>query len=794
MGAARIMRRRAVGMLAMALIIGVAGGAVLAAFAGARRTSTAATRLAARGNTEDIEIDPANYPAMDNIAKIAALPEVKRVSAVSGAPLCTRPCAPNGFTPGSLPISILGSPDGGFGYRMDLLGHLPHFHGRMADPTSVNEVEMNPEAAQQLHASLGSIVHMAVIQFGAGNGPPTLTPIDLKLVGIVRTPDELINSQNETMAQLFGTPAFARRFASHSMFGIIEVQLRHHAADIPAFEASLRRAFPGQAFDGQPFQQQASLYKAAVRPYSDALQLFGVIAALAAFLVVGEALWRAVRTDAGDNSTLRALGATHSQRGAVAFGRAVVATIAGAALAVLIGWLLSPLFPLGIARPVEPDPGLRFDLPVALIGFFGVVVPLMVVAAVAAWVTSRAHRNTRHAADHTPFLVDGMARAGAPVSAVTGLRLAFRGDRSGAGASSFATLFGLVVAIATTGAALTFGANLNRFVRTPTRYGWTWDARIQSTNSAFSQQEVREMRSDHDIHAVTTGTDGVITLKGRPVSTYGLTPLVGNAMPTATSGRMPNAPNEVALGEQTLHDLHLSVGDSVIATTPTGASVPLRIVGRTLLPSLTRNSEISVADGAVVTAPTLLRLDPSVASQSGPGPEVDFVLANVTPGSLPRVAARYANDAAVSGASQPGDIRGYDRVSATPLVLAALLALLGIAVLAHLLITSVRAHRNDLAILKSLGFTRGQISASVAWQATALAALALIVGIPLGVIAGRWSWSMFPRSFGAIAPPVVAPLTFTVLALVVLALANLIAAIPARLAARTRAAALLTVE
>jgi putative ABC transport system permease protein len=378
------------------------------------------------------------------------------------------------------------------------------------------------------------------------------------------------------------------------------------------------------------------------------------------------------------------------------------------------------------------------------------------------------------------------------VSTVTGLRFAFQADRSGVSASSFATLFGLVVAIATTGAALTFGANLNRFVRTPSRYGWTWDARIQSNANPFTPQQLAQFREDHDIRAVTAGTDGVITLSNHQVSTYGLTPLVGNAMPTATSGRMPRGLNEIVLGEQTLRDLHLSVGQSVVATTPTGASVPLRIVGRTLLPSLTRNSEISVADGAVVTAPMLARLEPEVAAPTGP--EVDFVLANVAPDSLPHVTARYANVAAVSGASQPGDIRGYDRVSATPLLLAALLAVLGVAVLAHLLLTSVRARRNDLAILKSLGFTRGQVSASVAWQATALAAVALAIGIPLGLIAGRWSWSSFQRSFGAVASPTVAPLAFTLLALSVLALANLIAAIPARLAARTRAAALLNVE
>ena len=72
-------------------------------------------------------------------------------------------------------------------------------------------------------------------------------------------------------------------------------------------------------------------------------------------------------------------------------------------------------------------------------------------------------------------------------------------------------------------------------------------------------------------------------------------------------------------------------------------------------------------------------------------------------------------------------------------MLAGLLALLAAAALAHLLVTSVRRRRRDLAILKSLGFVRGQVSAAVAWQATTVALLALAVGLPLGVALGRWT-------------------------------------------------------
>ena len=54
----------------------------------------------------------------------------------------------------------------------------------------------------------------------------------------------------------------------------------------------------------------------------------------------------------------------------------------------------------------------------------------------------------------------------------------------------------------------------------------------------------------------------------------------------------------------------------------------------------------------------------------------------------------------------------------------------------HTLITSVQRRRHDLAVLKTLGFVRGQVAATIAWQATTFAVVALCLGLPLGVAAG----------------------------------------------------------
>ena len=60
----------------------------------------------------------------------------------------------------------------------------------------------------------------------------------------------------------------------------------------------------------------------------------------------------------------------------------------------------------------------------------------------------------------------------------------------------------------------------------------------------------------------------------------------------------------------------------------------------------------------------------------------------------------------VTGASPPGYIAR--NVNVQSLILAGFLAVLGIGVLAHLLVTSVRSSRRELAVLTTLGCTRGQ--------------------------------------------------------------------------------------
>jgi FtsX-like permease family len=110
------------------------------------------------------------------------------------------------------------------------------------------------------------------------------------------------------------------------------------------------------------------------------------------------------------------------------------------------------------------------------------------------------------------------------------------------------------------------------------------------------------------------------------------------------------------------------------------------------------------------------------------------------------------------------------------------------------LLSSPFSATRDLAVLKTLGLVRSQVLRVVAWEASALAGAALLAGLPLGVLAGRWAWAVFAGSAGVSGTPDV-PVALVLAAIpVTLVLANLIAAGPGWDAARLRPASVLRTE
>jgi hypothetical protein len=232
----------------------------------------------------------------------------------------------------------------------------------------------------------------------------------------------------------------------------------------------------------------------------------------------------------------------------------------------------------------------------------------------------------------------------------------------------------------------------------------------------------------------------------------------------------------------------------------------MRIVGVAVFPSFGRGvfTPTDLGDGAAVFPDLLAQPD-----ATSPNDPYNFLLARFAGGpARPSQVSAFIDSIAQSSfhcsqdngncqvllSQPPTAVLNYASIEGTPLVLAGLLAILGSLTLAHLMVTSVRRRRRDLAVLKTLGFVRRQVSAAIAWQATVLALLATLVGLPLGIAAGRWAWQVFADRVG-VAPSLRLPvLTLVVVGPATIAVANLVAFGPGRMAGRLRPSEALRAE
>ncbi len=171
-----------------------------------------------------------------------------------------------------------------------------------------------------------------------------------------------------------------------------------------------------------------------------------------------------------------------------------------------------------------------------------------------------------------------------------------------------------------------------------------------------------------------------------------------------------------------------------------------------------------------------------------PGLDVDDVAA--------RLNEEYP-DSASSGENlpvQPAEVANLAVVRSLPLWLAAFVAALGIASLAHLLGATSARRRGELATLRSLGLTPRQTLACLVWQALTVTVVGLIIGVPLGIVAGKAAWSAVAGPVG-VATDVDRPLlVLGITGLVALAVAALVALVPGWRAGLARPAQALRAE
>ena len=763
----------------LVLLVGLAGGTVLIAVAGARRTASSFDRFRREARAADLTLNASGLD-LEGLDRVERLPQVEALARMAVMFLSMGPSAVD-----SSGVSFVAAVDGHLGMTVDRPRLVA---GRMPDPEAADEVIVSEGTAGILAAEAGDVIEPFMFpQAQSEDSPPVPraeTTVRLRVVGIGQVPSEISvgsGEQNNPVAEngfVVLTPAFFRTYRDQVGFydGLARVRL-FPGSDVPTFTTAVSAIYGNvseQFFEST--EAEVSGVEDAIDVLTTGLAVFALIAAFASLVIVGGSVGRQVYVGAAESETLRSLGMVRWDRVVVLAAFAVPVAVGGAVLAAVVAIAASPLMPIGLARAAEPDPGLSVDPAVLVVGSGAIALLVVGLTGVVAW------RCTRHSRDGagthgrstglTRVVVGRLARTGAPAPVVVGAQMAFEPGREAAEPRSLA-LAGAIAGIAGIVGAIVFSAGLDRLLTTPRLYGWNWDVTL--TSDTLSP---RDLVANPDIAALSAVVRADVSVEGRPTVGLGFESLKGPTGLVIVEGSEPHGPDEVALGTDTLDRLIPSraIGDSVEVTGPT-ASRELLIVGRTVFPVG------PLADGVVMTREGFERL----GGNEFPGLESSF---------LARWAEGVDHDAALidlglnGGATvdpeRPSEVANLTGIERLPLALSVLLAVLAGIAVGHGLVTAVHRRARDLAVLKAVGFVPRQLGATIVGQANTIAAVGLAVGIPIGWLVGQLAWTRVADGLG-IATDIPAPLleVLVLIAAVVLA-TNIIAAAPARTAAHTQ--------
>ena len=811
-------RRHLLSWLGLVVLIGLTGGAAIAIVAGARRTDTAYQRFLTSSAASDIAVVDSNDFLTEQIDldRVTELPAVKNVARASllffvGSTKTGKDLTTNDFVPIAGADTRLGSTID----RWKLLD------GRRADPQRIDEAVLDFEAADRLGLEVGDTLTLRlfrentfaakVLSFLAtvsdrvrGAIPPAKggfteladgPVVNVHIVGIEANPIAFPPVPGALRSWLHLTPAFYARFVvGVSQEEILMVRLRPQAS-LAEFKAAIERiGGSSTVFYGVTQAKHTANVERSLHLQAVVLWLLAGLIVGASLLVVAQALIRQGQIESLDDRTLRAIGMIRRELWAVGLARTAAIAVAGAAAAAGLAVLVSPLFPVGLARVAEPAPGVDVNLALVGGGFVAIVVLVMFAGAISSWRSACGGADTdllaRHGRVRPRAIMRFLQRSRLPLPAVLGARHALERQRGARGTAVpvWTTAVASTIAVATLVAAATFGASLNYLLDTPRLYGWSWDAQVGGQGLPDVGAQIGAGLADNaSISDFAAGTVLEVDIEGVRVEAFAVDPVKGVVSPALLAGRAPDGPREIVLGSKTLERLGVDVGNSVDVRIGDHQE-SFEVVGRAVFTNIGDTGQLG--RGAFLTL--------SALEQSVPDPPHNIVLVRIVPGrdraeALSRL-RRAVAPLPMASASLPTDLVSFGRVDNLPLLVAAVLGALAAAVLAHTLITTIHRRRRELAILKTLGFRRRQVAGTVAGQATTLAVIALAVGIPLGTIIGRVAWSRFAAAQGISSAPTVDVGAIALFVPAIILAALVVAAIPAWLAARVSPATALRGE
>jgi ABC-type lipoprotein release transport system permease subunit len=746
-------RRRWPSLIAIALLVALVGGVVTALAAGARRVDSAYDRFREARHvanlTASVELDEEQLPddrVAETVDALAAIDGVEGVSvdswwAIADLPdLEARPGAVTAFV--AAPLAVRGT----INEPIVLEGALP-------TAGDSETVVINQRAAELADLHVGDVLTMRtasparLAEWAANDGQFESDEaldgpvVDVRVAAIARS-DEDLGEQPFPLVSV--SPQFTAAHADEIAHLVPSVSLRADPDDLERVAAEAAAILAPYGMEVRGASSVGETIRPSTRVETATLWVAAAVAAAAGVLLVIQAVGRHLGGAASDHPTMRALGMTTRQLTLGGVLAVLPAIAAGVVLVPLVAWILSGLFPRGVARAAEPDPGPRIDGWAFAIGLLATTIVLVLATVLIARNAARAPRVDAVGRSHLAGWVIGRPAAS--------LGASFAGDPAGTGrpsrAQAVATVLGVALGVGGVIGIAALDASRQHLDASPRLYGAPTDLVFVSNGTFGMDALAQQVLATEGVTALTRAiaiNDFTLTATG-PGGSAGVEPSAyvierGDAVPPVAEGDYPAAPGQVGLGRAVADALGADVGDRVsVPVLGEGTRVELQVSG-----IVVAWDEEDPSHGFVTTPETLRQILCPTAT-----PQECDVSTNLFASVADADGRAALSELSFMDAVPPATVLRLQEVGPIPWLLAAFLCLLGVAGLAHAVVTAQRRRCRDVAIVRALGLRVRAASSALTWQAALLATGGAIVGLVLGVVVGRVLWRLLADDLGVI--------------------------------------------
>lgn len=740
----------------LALLVGTFAGTTMAAVVGARRTESAFDRFTSESGAADLTFDVSDGQALDEVRSLPGVASVGRATSAPPSAFWVQDGAVREFPRDVASIVVDGA-------VIEGLERVTIRSGRVAR-SGADEAVANRAWLDAMGFQVGDEVVLRLIDERARRALDDFTERGtvaalnsdsslgwehaVRIVGEAAGTADIARDEASRPARLLMADDVAARVwrISTDQLWCCGLELFVDVAEghVPASVGRALEAMPSDGTVVATLSEQRARVRSATRPYLLALTAFAVLVGAVGVVVVGGAIARQAAQDARGDLAHRASGADNRHFTVFALGRAIAIGAVAVVIALIIVATASPLLVLGPAASVEPDRSAGGDLHVLAVG--ATLIVLGVGFASLAAVSRVARSRGRTTASPRPL-------PGAfPIVPGLGFRFAF--PRTGPTRFLMrSALLTTSVAVGTATAVAVVSGSLEDLLGHPERYGSSWNVALTCNEGYCPIDNLglsnfnNLLRERPDVAGWSFVAFGSIGLDGQTTTAIGTTPGHNGPLPFAiTSGRAPKESDEVVLGTTTMRRLNVVIGDNL----PASVGAPLHVVGSAAFSGLGQADadRASLGIGAGLTAEGLRAHGGTENSANAV-----LVVGNATDTVKLAAGIRSAvSDVTVITRNTPGALSGWRDLRFMPAVLTGLLALLATGTLIHAVMLSAGSRRRDAAVWSALGLRPRDTRRALLWQGVFLTGTSIVLGVPVGLAAGRSAWTAMRNTLGVSTP------------------------------------------